>query len=340
MNRFLYLTGLAALAAIATAAQPHEAWGQATADLLPSDPAAWINSPPLSTETLKGKGVVLWFYEEQCPNCRAKWPGLYELAKKYEAEPVVFIAVNSGNLRPAVEQYAKAVDLDWPVIADPTRQFEKRWMDNEISLQNIHQVGLILPSGRKDLGRWDDVDGSVQKALQGASWKIDSKTIPAVFQPTWRLVELGKYSAAAPLLKKGLVTSNAEVKEAATRVHAVVQEEMKRAAEQAAKVRQEGDLWNAYRQSEAIATAFAGYDLPPEIVAMQTELAGHAKVKQQLEAVKALEAIKKTFPSARTEAARKRVVSKLEQLVRQYANTEAAEEAGQLLQQAASSRQQ
>ncbi len=31
---------------------------------LPSDPNAWINSPPLDLEALKGKGVFLWFYEE------------------------------------------------------------------------------------------------------------------------------------------------------------------------------------------------------------------------------------------------------------------------------------
>src|SRR5690349_3653751 len=49
-----------------------------TAELLPRDPAAWLNSPPLSVEALKGKGVVLWFFEEQCPRCRAKWPGMYD----------------------------------------------------------------------------------------------------------------------------------------------------------------------------------------------------------------------------------------------------------------------
>ncbi len=340
MNPRLYTACLIVVSAIALAWSPRSSCGQEATSLLPTDPAAWLNSPPLTAETLKGKGVVLWFYEEQCPKCRGKWPEMYDLAQKYEAEPVVFIAVNSGNSRSAVEQYAKAVDLKWPTIVDSARQFERRWFDQEISLQNIHQVGLILPAGRQGLGRWDDLEGTVQKALQGASWRIDPQTVPAIFQPTWRLVELGKYSAAAPLLTKGLITSNAEVKDAATRVYAIVQEEMKRATQAAGELRKQGDEWQAYRRYEAIATLFAGYELPPEVTAARTELAASAKVKQQLEAAKALEAIKKTFPAARTVAAQKRIVGRLEEFARKHPNTEAADEARQLLEQAAANRQQ
>src|SRR5215475_14011153 len=67
------------------------------AELLPSEAAVWLNSPPLTVDALKGKGVFLWFFEETCPTCRGKWPGLYELARRFEGQPVVFIAVNSGN---------------------------------------------------------------------------------------------------------------------------------------------------------------------------------------------------------------------------------------------------
>ncbi len=36
-----------------------------TLDLqLPTNPRAWINSPAVSVETLKGKGVVFYFFEE------------------------------------------------------------------------------------------------------------------------------------------------------------------------------------------------------------------------------------------------------------------------------------
>lgn len=32
--------------------------------VLPVAPSAWINSPPLSEESLRGKAAILWFYEE------------------------------------------------------------------------------------------------------------------------------------------------------------------------------------------------------------------------------------------------------------------------------------
>lgn len=31
---------------------------------LPRDPRAWFNSSPVSLQTLRGKGVVLYFFEE------------------------------------------------------------------------------------------------------------------------------------------------------------------------------------------------------------------------------------------------------------------------------------
>ena len=302
--------------------------------LLPANPAMWLNSPPLTSDTLKGKGVVLWFYEEQCPNCRKKWPEMYAVAKKFEGEPVVFIAINSGNPRDEVEQYAKGVSLPWPVIVDPTREFEKQWLDNEISLQNIHQLRLILPSGRQEVANWNDFEGGVQKAAEGATWKIDPKTIPVAFQPTWRLVEMGKYSAAAAMVKKGLTTKNDEVKEAATRINSFVQEELKAAAERAGKLREAGDAWGAYRAYSELAAGFAGYDLPPEILAAQKELAADPKVKQQLSAAKTLESIKKSFPP-KTDAGTKRIIRGLQQLVKEFPETDAAAEAKLFMDRAA-----
>jgi thiol-disulfide isomerase/thioredoxin len=302
-----------------------------TTELLPRDPASWVNSPPLTTDALKGKGVVLWFFEETCPRCREKWPAMYDLAKRYEGQPVVFIAVNSGNSPAEVAQYAREVKLTWPIIVDPGRQFEQQWLDNPISLQNIHQCELILPSGSKMQGQWNNLEGSVKTALDGASWKIDPKTIPAVFLSTWQQVELGNYAAAANLLKKGLVTKNPEVKEAATRVNDFVQREMRSAVELAAKTRRDGDTWEAYQLYRGINSSFAGYDLPPEVAAAQKDLASEVKVKRQLDAAKSLEAIQKSFATARSDAARKKAIDRLQQFTTQFSDTDAGRNAKRML---------
>jgi hypothetical protein len=135
--------------------------GEPSEQLLPANQR--VAQLALTAERSRAK-VVLWFWE-QCPSWK-KWPDMYAVAKKFEGEPVVFIAVNSGNSRDEVAQYAKGVDLPWPVIVDPTREFEKLWLDNEISLQNIHQLGIILPSGQKTMGNWSEFENSVQKAAE------------------------------------------------------------------------------------------------------------------------------------------------------------------------------
>jgi len=310
------------------------ATGGSSGQLLPANPAMWLNSPPLTAETLKGKGVVLWFYEEQCPNCRKKWPDMLAVAKKYEGEPVVFIAVNSGNPPDEVEQYARGVNLPWPVIVDPTRDFEKQWLDNEISLENIHQLRLILPSGQKAVANSNDFEGAVHKAAEGAAWNIDPKTIPVAFQPTWRLVEMGKYAAASAMVKKGLATKNEEVKEAATRVNDFVQKELKSATEQARELREQGDAWKAYRAYNELVVNYAGYDVPPEVAAATKELAADPKVKAQLSAAKTLESIKKSFPP-KTDAGTKRIIRGLQQLVKEFPETDAAAEAKLFMDRAA-----
>ena len=58
---------------------------------------------PMSIETMKGKAIVMWFFEPACPNCRALWPSLQETAHKFDDQPVLFVAVCSGRPRSAIE---------------------------------------------------------------------------------------------------------------------------------------------------------------------------------------------------------------------------------------------
>src|SRR5690242_16105341 len=102
--------------------------------VLPSSPESWMNAPPLSMENLKGKGVVLWFFEEDCPSCREKWPSLLETASNFKGRPVLFVGINSGTARPELERYLGEIKCPWPVIHDPQRTFERACGVKEISL--------------------------------------------------------------------------------------------------------------------------------------------------------------------------------------------------------------
>lgn len=293
----------------------------------PQNPAQWVNGRPLTVESLEGKTAVLWFYEEQCPSCRAKWPGMLEVSRKYAGKPVVFIAVNSGNPRPAVEQYLKQCSIPWPTIVDPTREFEKAaGIDNPISLQNIHQMKIITPEGRITYGDWKDFEGSVAKAAAGAKWKIEPTDMPQTLMPAWQAIELGDYVSAAPLVKKGLADKKPEVKEAAEKLNDYAQAELAKAIEGTKQLSGAGDKWAAYQACRAVADRFKGYDLPEDFKSTGRELSQDDDVKKQIAAATELEKIKKTLGST-SAMVRKKAATALDKFIETNPGTDAAKEA-------------
>ncbi|MCI0356903.1 MAG: peroxiredoxin family protein, partial [Planctomycetaceae bacterium] len=260
---------------------------------LPDQPAAWVNSPPISLSALKGKAAVLWFYEEQCPKCKEKWPALQAAAKQFEGKPIVFIAVSSGTSRFEVEQYAREVGLKWPVIVDSTRQFEQLCDIGEISLQNIHQLGMILPSGQFQQGDWKDVPAAAEKALADAKWKVDPAGVPSTLKAAWLAVEFGNPAAAATAVKKALNSPKADIQEAAGKLHEAVQTEAQESITLAEQWLEGNQPWEAYKVYAGVKERFGNYDLPTDVAAKLKELEADSKVKNEVAANKALEAAAK-----------------------------------------------
>ena len=115
---------------------------------LPTDKSAWIGSLPFTQKTLNRKAMVLWFFEEGCPKCKAKWRELNSLPLTYKGTPVIFVAVNSGNSPESVADYVKQNKVNLAVIADTDRQLEKLSGFGEISLNNVYQVAIMTPDGQ------------------------------------------------------------------------------------------------------------------------------------------------------------------------------------------------
>lgn len=296
---------------------------------LPANPGQWVNAPPLSNASLAGKGVVLWYYEEGCPSCRAKWPALVELSKKYEGEPVVFIAVNSGNSRQEVEQYARQTRVPWPIIVDSTREFEKQSGVGEISLRNIYQVRYIDAAGKFQPGSVADMDETVKRALAGAAWKVDPAGMPTSLRAAWQAVELGNYAVAVPVVKKALNDRQEAVKVAAARLDTFLQDELQKEIDGLAA---SSDKWTNYKTMLSIVERYKGLELPADFKTKGSELHADAEVKKQLDALKAFEGLKKGLTSG-SPIVRKKTADKLDDFITQHAGTEAAEQAAAIKEQ-------
>ncbi len=89
---------------------------------------AWINSPPLTTEGLRGKVVLVDFWTYSCINCLRSLPYVRAWAQKYQDHGLVVIGVHTpefafekslDNVRSAVRRlnitYPVAVDSDYAI---------------------------------------------------------------------------------------------------------------------------------------------------------------------------------------------------------------------------------
>ena len=83
----------------------------------------WLQSPPLTTESLKGNVLLIDFWTFECWNCYRSFPWLNALHKKYTDQGLVVIGVHSPEFkherdRDRVRQKAKEFKLNHPIMID------------------------------------------------------------------------------------------------------------------------------------------------------------------------------------------------------------------------------
>jgi thiol-disulfide isomerase/thioredoxin len=74
----------------------------------------WINTGPLTLESLKGKVVVVEFWATWCPPCRASIPHLIDLRNKLDKSKVEIIGLTDES-QSQVEGFAKDMKMNYSV---------------------------------------------------------------------------------------------------------------------------------------------------------------------------------------------------------------------------------
>jgi peroxiredoxin len=92
----------------------------------------WINSSPLTLESLRGKVVVVHYYAFQCRNCHANFEIYRRWHEKYADQGVVVIGIQSPETPTerdpaAVRDAAKDRKLEFPIIMDREMKNWDRW---------------------------------------------------------------------------------------------------------------------------------------------------------------------------------------------------------------------
>jgi len=82
--------------------------------------AAWFGSDPLTLDGLKGKVVIVDFWNTSCGPCRRLMPHLAELYAKHKAEGLVVIGVTNDE-KSDLEAYLKDNPAGYPIALDTVK---------------------------------------------------------------------------------------------------------------------------------------------------------------------------------------------------------------------------
>ncbi|KAA1262492.1 Thiol-disulfide oxidoreductase ResA [Rubripirellula obstinata] len=289
---------------------------------LPQNPRAWINGAPISVEAMRGKAIVLYFFEEGCPRCREKWPGILAAVQQNQSNPVMLIAVNSGSEPAQVASYVRQNRISVPVIIDYDRSLETQAGVNKVSLQNIYQARIIDPDGELQRTNGGDIPAALATAAESASWNVDPTGMPPNIIPTWRQIEFGDYRSAAKSLMRFGRDRKPEVRSAAEKLQAYVDEKIQSIVTEAESATGASDDWKAYQLYSEVAQRFAGYQLPESVDTELEKLKQDESIQNEIAGMKRWQLALKLSQGGRANPAK--IAAVMDKIIDKYPGTEAA----------------
>ncbi len=145
----------------------------------------WINSKPLSMKKLRGKVVVIDFWEYTCVNCIRTFPYLKEWYKRYHDKGLEVVAIHTPEFafakkRENVMQAAKEFGFEFPVLNDSEN---KNW--NAYANQYWPRKYLINKDGKiiydhAGEGGYGDFELKIQQALKEINPSLE---LPKLMEP-------------------------------------------------------------------------------------------------------------------------------------------------------------
>lgn len=133
----------------------------------------WLNSPPLSRESLRGKVVLVDFWTYDCINCQHTLPYVNGWAKKYEKDGLVVIGVHTPEygyekIIDNVREQVRKLDIHYPVAIDNQyaiwRAFDNQYWPAHYFIDAKGQVRY----SHFGEGRYGEQEQVIQQLLQEA----------------------------------------------------------------------------------------------------------------------------------------------------------------------------
>jgi thiol-disulfide isomerase/thioredoxin len=133
----------------------------------------WLNSPPLTPETLKGKVVLVDFWTYDCVNCRRALPHVKAWAQRYARDGLVVIGVHTPeyaheHIITNVREQVRKLGITYPVAIDNNyaiwRNFDNQYWPAHYLIDAQGQVRY----SHFGEGRYDAQEAMIQALLREA----------------------------------------------------------------------------------------------------------------------------------------------------------------------------
>jgi thiol-disulfide isomerase/thioredoxin len=305
-------------------AQIQIALGSAALDF-PPGPFSDNNSYTMSD--FRGKVVVLFFFEKQCPTCKGTIPARNAIVQALKDKPVKFVAIGPGDTLLDVVGYQRETQLAMPIFADSLGLMEKRY-GFHISLQNIYQIRVYDPVGKLvgvDMAK-DGLEKIVEKTKP--TWKYKGDGYDAKLNPALDQFEFNQYAAGMKLLTPLRKNANKAVAESANKLFDVMKKEGTQWKEDAEAAVEDNPV-KSYDLYAKITAVFAGDELAKSVADPLKKLGANKTVSAELAARKAFAQFTALTGKA-TPAFKPQALKLCQDVAKKHAGTPTGDKAGAL----------
>lgn len=132
--------------------------------------AQWLNSAPLTPAALRGKVVLVDFWEYTCINCLRTLPYLREWYRRYHADGLVIVGVHTPEFDFSGEDKnvaaaVKRLGVTWPVVLDDNYVIWKRYHNSIWPHEYLFDQNGSLVESQQGEGNYQQTEAKIQELL-------------------------------------------------------------------------------------------------------------------------------------------------------------------------------